>query len=323
VAVSGVDADAAQALERARMRLAAGVAAPEGEGLPDRARRAVDLAQRTGAALLPALQSAADADADARRAVRAVDVACAQARTVAGGLLAAPLLLVPALGGMLGIDLVAFYTQPLGLAVAAGVLVLVAAGAALTMGLLRRVRRPAPPSPGRGPLLAVGAGLLVGWLVTWLLAPLVGILLARRARPAPDLPDIDEVADLLATALAGGLGGAQALRAVADVRPDVAAPLCRLALELDLGVDARPEAPVPLDRVADVLVTAAEVGAPVGAALRRLAVELRAEQLARALAAAERLPAQLTFPTALFLLPAVLLAIGAPLAHAGLLAAGA
>jgi hypothetical protein len=312
----------AQALERARLRLAAGAPATDLRGLSPRARRAVDLAQHTGAALLPAMESAADADADARRAARAIDVACAQARTVAGGLLAAPLLLVPALGGMLGIDLAAFYTQPFGLAVAGLVLLLVGAGAGLVVALLRRVRRPAPSTAAGPPVLAIGAAVLVGWLSTWLLAPLVGVLVARHGRPDPDLPDIDEVADLVATALAGGLGAAGAVRAVAEVRSDVAGPLHRLALELDLGVDDRPRAPVPLDRVAAVLVTAAEVGAPVGDALRRLARELRAERLARALAAAERLPAQLTFPTALCLLPAVLLAVGAPLAHAGLLAAG-
>jgi hypothetical protein len=322
VAVSTPGLESAQALERARLRLAAGVGSPELTGLSGRARRAVHLAQQTGAALLPALESAADAEADVRRAARAVDVACAQARTVAGGLLVAPLLLVPVLGGMLDLDLVAFYTRPLGLAVAAAVLVLLATGAALVTVLLRRARRPGAPGTRHPPLAAVGAGLLVGWLFTWLLAPLVGVLVARRGRSEPHPPDVDEVADLTATALAGGLGSAEALRAVAEVRTDLAGPLRRLALELDLGADEQPTAPAPLDRVVAVLVTAAEVGAPVGDALRRLAAELRAEQLARALAAAERLPAQLTFPTALFLLPAVLLAIGAPLAHAGLLAAG-
>jgi hypothetical protein len=49
--------------------------------------------------------------------------------------------------------------------------------------------------------------------------------------------------------------------------------------------------------------------------------DLRADDLARVLAAAERLPAQLTFPTALCLLPATLLLVGAPIVHAGLAAA--
>jgi hypothetical protein len=320
VAVSAA-VDAARALEQARLRLAAGAPA-EGLHLGDRARRAVDLAERTGAPLLDALHSAAEADADARRADRAVDVACAQARTVAGGLVAAPVLLVPGLAGMLDLDLLAFYTQPLGLAAGAVVLVLLAAGGGLVALLLRRVRRPAPAAERGHRLAALGVAIVVGWATTWLLAPLVGALVARRGRSAPGPADVDEVADLAATALAGGVGTAQALREVAEVRADVAGLLRRLALALDLGATKDLPAPAPLDRVATVLVTAADVGAPVGDALRRLAVELRAEDLSRALAAAERLPAQLTFPTALCLLPAVLVAIGAPLAHAGLLAAG-
>ncbi len=64
------------------------------------------------------------------------------------------------------------------------------------------------------------------------------------------------------------------------------------------------------------------VGAPVGPALRRLAADVRADELARVLAAAERLPVRLTFPTALCLLPGTLLLIGAPIVSAGLGAVG-
>jgi hypothetical protein len=60
------------------------------------------------------------------------------------------------------------------------------------------------------------------------------------------------------------------------------------------------------------------VGAPVGPVLRRLARDLRADELARVLAAAERLPAQLTVPATLLLLPASVLLIAAPLLDAGL-----
>ena len=67
-----------------------------------------------------------------------------------------------------------------------------------------------------------------------------------------------------------------------------------------------------------MLRAATDVGAPVAPALRRLAGELRADERARVLAAAERLPAQLTFPTALALLPATLLLVGAPIVQVGL-----
>ncbi len=83
--------------------------------------------------------------------------------------------------------------------------------------------------------------------------------------------------------------------------------------------------PAPSDgllRLVAVLTTADEVGAPIAPTLRRLARDLRADELARVLAAAERLPAQLTFPTALCLLPATVLLVGAPIVHAGLASAG-
>ncbi|MEY3020174.1 MAG: hypothetical protein RLZZ272_1158, partial [Actinomycetota bacterium] len=76
--------------------------------------------------------------------------------------------------------------------------------------------------------------------------------------------------------------------------------------------------PEALARLRALLVTAEDVGASPAAPLRRLASDLRAEELARVLAAAERLPAQLTFPTTLLLLPATVLLVGAPIVRAGL-----
>ena len=64
--------------------------------------------------------------------------------------------------------------------------------------------------------------------------------------------------------------------------------------------------------------TANELGAPAAPSLRRLARDLRGAELARVMAAAERLPAQLTVPTTLLLLPATLLLVGAPLVASGL-----
>lgn len=78
----------------------------------------------------------------------------------------------------------------------------------------------------------------------------------------------------------------------------------------------------PLHRLASLLAAAERTGAPVADSVRHLAREFRADDLARVLAAAERLPAQLTFPTALCLLPATVLLIGAPIVQTGLSAAG-
>jgi pilus assembly protein TadC len=71
-------------------------------------------------------------------------------------------------------------------------------------------------------------------------------------------------------------------------------------------------------RLRAVLTTAGEVGAPAAPTLRHLARDLRAAELARLMAAAERLPAQLTVPTTLLLLPVTLLLVGAPLVASGL-----
>ncbi|MFP4234382.1 MAG: hypothetical protein ACLFUG_05585, partial [Nitriliruptoraceae bacterium] len=75
-------------------------------------------------------------------------------------------------------------------------------------------------------------------------------------------------------------------------------------------------------RLAAIIAAADRTGAPVAPSLRHLARELRADDLARVLAAAERLPAQLTFPTALCLLPATVLLVGAPIVHTGLQVVG-
>lgn len=274
-------------LDRLRLRAMAGAAPPEVAGLPPRARRALRVAVVTGSPLVPALDAveAALRDGDDRR--RAVSVATAQSRTVAAGLLVIPVVMLPVLSGVLGLDVVAFYAGRTGLAVAGVSAVLGTLGGAWTRWLLRRVEGTARTGPGR---------------------------------TAGDIAD-DEVVDLTATAVAGGLGAAAALRLVAEECPDLAGPLRSLALRIDL--DRLPEgAPTGPARLAPLLVEARDLGAPVVPALRDLAGRLRADAHADALAAAARLPAHLTFPAVLCLLPAGLLLVGAPLVASGLDAAG-
>jgi Flp pilus assembly protein TadB len=325
----------ATAADLVRLRAAAGVDLGDPERLTPRTRRAVSVATEVGAPLLDALDGAAAAEDDARRATRAVAVASAQTRAVAGGLLLAPVVLVPGLGRLVGADLLAFYTSPLGLGVGAVGLALLLVGGLVVAGLVRRVGR-VTTAAAAGPWLAAAvAGAAVGVLVHPLAAvPTVGVLVvrARRRRAAlPAAPGVDEAADLVATALAGGVPPGEALRLAAGELPEHASELRRLALELELGLEpdpvdqpgpaaaARPDA--GLARLRLVLATATSVGAAAAPAARRLARDLRADDLARVLAAAERLPAQLTFPTALCLLPATLLLVGAPMVHAGLAAA--
>ena len=433
------------------LRLAVAVGAPIGaiEQLPERCRRAVALAQAVGAPLLAAVEAAESARDDVRRGQRAVAVASAQTRTVAGGLLLAPILLVPGLARLVGADLLAFYSSRVGLLVLAVGLGLLALGAVIVVVLVRRVGRSDGRTSTRDPL-ALGVAVVAGVVGYRIAGPAPGLLAAlavehavssRRPRQLPTA-GVDEAADLVATALTAGVSGPEALRLAADALPAHATRLRRLAFGLELGMEPeellggdvardvaggpgtasrrtlrsdprqagrqgggprglrgvdrwvrrsadrpppgagdrsalwatdppadgvadrrapyRPHRPYhphrphqphgsmtpsdplrrphrphrpqrlhgsmrqsdPLHRLAVLLAAAERVGAPVAPSVRHLARELRADDLARVLAAAERLPAQLTFPTALCLLPATVLLIGAPIVQTGLSAAG-
>ena len=183
------------------------------------------------------------------------------------------------------------------------------------IGLLAGVDVPAfYATAGGRTVLAVGLALVAAG---GLAARLVTVHAARPARDA----DVEEVAELLAVALDAGVGTAEALRQVATVLPARAAPLRRLALDLDLAVvRTGRQGSGPLGRVEELLRTTRRLGVPAAPPLRRLAAELRAEELTRLMAATERLPARLTVPTTLLLLPATLLLVGAPLVASGLAA---
>jgi hypothetical protein len=331
-------------LDVLRLRAEAGAPITDTDLLPERARRAVRVAEAVGAPVLAAIDAARAAEDDAVAASRAVTVASAQSKAVAGGLLVAPLVLVPALGRVAGVDLLGFYRTSFGLLVlAAGTLVL-GLGAASIVVLVRRVGAAArPPRAGSRPAIAGGVlGALLAWRAFGAAAaPLAFVvvqrLLARRFEAAAPAAGVDEAADLAAVAVCGGTGAAEALRQAATELPDLASRLHRLAFSLDLGMGAddlggavapagrgpaRLAPDDPLRRLAVLIAAADEVGAPLAPTLRRLARDLRADELTRVLAAAERLPAQLTFPTALALLPATVLLIGAPIVHAGLAGAG-
>jgi Flp pilus assembly protein TadB len=328
----------AGATELLRLRVSAGAPLTDAAQLGDRTRRAVAVAERSGAPLLGALDGALAAEDDLARARRAVAVASAQARAVAIGLIGAPLLLVPALGRLVGADLRGFYTSPAGLVVLAVGLGFLGLGAAVIVALIARVGRATTRRPRSGPaaaIIAVAVAVLVWRTLGPALAPLAGLaahhLAVRRgARPRSDA-GLDEAVDLAATALGGGVSPAEGLRMAADELPALAVGLRRLAFDLELGLaiadpGAAPrlaDGTDPFARLAAVLTAADAIGAPAVPTLRRLGADLRAEDLTRVLAAAERLPAQLTFPTALCLLPATVLLVGAPIVHAGLAGVGA
>jgi Flp pilus assembly protein TadB len=338
VLMSRCDDDAADPLttDLLRVRIAAGDSVlGHGFDLSPRTRRALEVAAEVGAPVIDALDGALAAQEDASRARRAVAVASAQTKAVAAGLLAAPLLLVPGLGRLVGADLAGFYSSPTGVLVLAIGLGLLALGAGVIMVLVRRVGRAAGPVRSGGAAataVALLAGLVAWWSIGPVAAPAAAVaghrVASSRGSRLTWHADVDEAADLVAVALAGGVSAAEALRIAGGRLPALAPQLHRLAFDLELGVDAghlaarAPGAVDPMGRLAVVLTATSAAGAPAAPMLRRLAADLRADDLARVLAAAERLPAQLTFPTALCLLPATVLLIGAPIVQAGLLAAG-
>lgn len=168
------------------------------------------------------------------------------------------------------------------------------------------------------------AGLLAGLLVApW--AAVVAAVVARvtyRVPPAATHPDLADACDLVATALSAGLAVPAALREAAPHLPRLDADLRRLAwqtelgrLQTETGSSAVPPDCVPL---ASTLADGLDAGGPLVPALRALAREVRAERGALAESRALQLPTRLTFPTALCLLPATVLAIGAPIVVTGL-----
>jgi Flp pilus assembly protein TadB len=277
-----------------RLQAAAGFPPEHRAGLSGRCVRAVAVATAVGAPLLEAVDGATTAEDDAAEARRAVQVASAQTRVVAAGLLAAPVLLVPGLGRLVGADLVGFYTTRAGVLVLTVGLGLLAAGAVVIALLVHRIGRPvgSRSASRSGPrLAALACGVVVWKLLGPALAPVAGLgayhLAARsgRGRRGAAADGLDEAADLTATALAGGGGASQALRVAAGHLPLLAPDLHRLAFELELGLEPSAVATDGMDlggeRLRAVLLAADRLGAPAAPALRRLASDLddrRADQ---------------------------------------------
>lgn len=330
-AVTTSDADVRR-LDEVRLRVAAGASPGDPADLPGRTGTVVRVATEAGSPLLDALDAAGEAEDDRRRSARAVAVASAQGRAVTTGMALAPVVLVPLLARGYGVDLVAYHRSPLGTVTGVLGVVLVATGVAVSRRTVARVGRRPRPSVRRPVGAAVGAlaaAVLAGVAIHVAAAVVVlGIAVrrARRPRVLPVDPGVAEAIELAAVAVGGGLGPAPALRVAATEVPELAVDLRRLAFDLEVGScsgrigvgDALGPLPPGVDRLAEVLVTADHLGAPVAPTLRRLAADLRADELARVLAAAERLPVQLAVPTTVLVLPGVLLLVGAPVLVSGL-----
>lgn len=310
------------ALARLRLQVAGGARVPHHPDLPADATAAVALADRVGAPMLPVLDAAADAEHHRRRVARQLATVTAPARSVGLGLVAMPLLVVPLLGRVLAIDLVAFYTSGVGLLAGAVAVALWAVGAALVLAMVRRADH--EPRPARPTLRVLGAALVAAVVASPLLAVPAAVLARVTFRPAPPPPhpQLALACDLVATGLSAGLTAAGALREAATELPELAPGLRRLAWQVDLGRLGIAAVPDELSRLAALLGSGLAAGGPLVPALRALAAEVRAERGARAEARAARLPARLTFPMSLCLLPATVLSIGAPIVVTGLSAVG-
>lgn len=294
------------------------------------------LARDSGAAIGPVLDAATAAADQARRTRTEVAAAVAPARTVARSLVAMPVVAVPALSAVAGVDLVGFYLRdPLGRVLGVVVLAMLGLAAAWMRVVLASdgVRR---ASPRVGWALAAAGVVLVlaGAVVPGLAVVAIGIVRARSGRVAAPAGDLAAVAELAAVALAAGHDISGALRLAADHLPAaldrppsdaMALPVAVRVLALDLVLRPTPpdDHPAPsadpaIAPLADAVHALAATGAPGVDVLRGLARRLREDDTRRARAAAARLPARLTFPTALVLVPATVLAIGAPIVLQGL-----
>jgi len=174
------------------------VSGAAGVGASARIERVVQVAAATGGSISAALEAVMASEEDRRATRRAVDVASAQSKTVAGILLLVPVVMVPGLSALTGIDLAAFFRSPVGRAVGAVGIGLVVLGAVAIVAVIR-------------------------WLGMTMqaLSPLAGT---------------DEAADLVATAMSSGMPLPWALRLVAGVVPAGGGRLRRIAMSLELGV---------------------------------------------------------------------------------------
>lgn len=252
--------------------------------------------------------------------VRAIRVASAEARSVAGFLLLAPVVLLPLVATMLAVPVWPFFTRPFG----QGVLAVAAAAYLVGFRVIHRMTRllDAPVLLGRNRSgnWHVAAAVLV-WVATsrWYAGVAAGLLLhvlsKRHDRAGVTLGALAFAADVSVVGIAAGMSVPVALRNASRQVPSVAAELRQLAFTLDGGVAPVPAAG-PFGRLGDIAWRAHHDGAPAVPVMLQFAGQLRADERSELLARTARLPARLTVPTTLLFLPATVLVMVAPvLAH--------
>ena len=247
-------------------------------GLPPPAVRALEVAGRLGAPRAPALRAAAAAEREREELERAVQVAAAEGRSVARGLVLAPPVVGPVTALLVSDTPFAVWST------GAGRVVLVLAVVLWLAGLVAVRALVAAATSTRG---ATGAAA-------------------------------DEALELVGVALTAGVGLPSALRLAGGVSDAVGdLPRVALWLELG-GHGPPPPTAEPWGHIGTVLAAARRDGVPLAPLVRSLAAALRRQAHHEAMQRAARLGARLTLPTTLLLLPAAGLVVAAPVLHGAL-----
>lgn len=169
--------------------------------------------------------------------------------------------------------------------------------------------------------LAAAAGALVGWLV-----PPMLIRSSAKRRAKVVAASMPEALDLLVVCVEAGLSLENALtRVVVELgqsRPALADELAMTSADLQI-LPSRDEAlmrmadRVDMPSIRSVVTTLAQTlryGTPLAQALRVIAAEMRDEALIQLEERANQLPALLTVPMMLFIMPTIFLIVGGPAA---------
>jgi tight adherence protein C len=204
------------------------------------------------------------------------------------------------------------------------------AAQAVGAAVLRRLHRPPDPALARrlGTAIVFGAAFLPvlaaaavpAGVLAWAL-PAARARRRERRRLAALAGDLPDVVDLLVLAVGSGLTVNLAVRHVARRAPGpLGAELRRVCYEATLGRrlgDALGDLPAragdAVRPLVAALVASERYGAPLGAGLERLALEVRGDRRRRAEEAARKVPVKLLFPLVTCTLPAFALLTVAPL----------
>lgn len=170
---------------------------------------------------------------------------------------------------------------------------------ARSTGVAARFPRTAPRSWPPHQRMGVRKGPRTGW----------GARRAQRREHERLGRELPSVAELVRVGVSAGLSAVEAVDLVARFGPPgSAAELRQVVPEFQLGLPVEEACSVlvgtPLEALADVLVSADELGVPVEPALARLGAEARTAARRRAETRARTVPVRLLFPLVLLVLPA-------------------